>query len=622
MCPNRIKLVYFLVTFLLPAISSGDGDVTLDAHDLYFREVLYYLYQQQYQTALTHLEVIKQETKSGQLDRDGEIIAGELNLSYGLLNKAENIFEKLLRTPGPPEIPDETWLELAKVYYAQNSIEKSAYALSHIHKPFTGTQREDYEQLNINLHIDQDRQLTNSNKFNQGTAADTRQYYSQYNLGTGLIRNNHINEGIKILDEIGAPVTDHDLLSDEIKSLKDKANTTLGFYYLDIHNPQKAVSYFEKVRLNGAYTNKALLGMGWSLAELGNLKDALAPWVELQKGDISDTAVQESLLTVPYALNGLKAQHQAMEQYNDAIGRYKKEIQSLQSKIDVIQRNGWISSNDGSHPDKHLITYQDIRDEVLDNPYLDSLATDNDFLRAVDHYNELNILKQTLLDAQWNIGVYHLHLANKQHLLIEQAPNILRNNYARSADSSKILEQLKTELTRIANTEDALALMTEKEQSQLRVLKLVNDNIADLSRLFNLGRLDDKLRIYHGIILWDITMEYDSRLKNAQQTLAGLESKIAGLSQQRNDIKNFRQENLGDTDKFDRQIALLQEKVDTALNEIDSDITIQTSKLTAYVVAVLKAQQSHLTANLGYAYTAIAQLYEVAYITGLKEDKQ
>lgn len=623
MFPTRIKslLFYILIAFSSPVLCNGDRGDIIDAHDLRFREVLYYLYQQQYQTALTHLESIKQESAASHPDQQEEIAAGELNLGYGLLDKAEDIFQRLLEKQDSTAIPDEIWLELAKIYYTRNSIDQSTQALSHIRGPLSGSQLADYELLNANLLNDQDRNPVKNKKLDPNTR-DIWRYYLQYNLGVGLIRNHHADEGIRILDELGANSVSQVNPGDEIQSLKDKANTTLGFYYLDTHDADKAVSYFEKVRLDSAHANKALLGIGWAYAELGDLKHALTPWMKLQKGAITDVAVQESLLTVPYALNELKAPQQALDQYNNAIDSYKKEIQTIQSQIDAIKKNGWLSSTDNMSSDRRIITYQDIRDRALQNPYLDTLTTDGPFLRTVNHYNDLTTLKQTLEGAQHDISVYRSYLVNRRHLILDRTPDTLHDNYVRSTDAGKELDKLKQELAHIAATEDALALMTKEEQSQLIVLKLVNDNIADLSRLFNLGRLDDKLRIYRGVILWDITMQYDERLKKAQQTLADMERNIGGLSRQRAGIKDFSKGRVGEFDDYEDRFALLENRISAALREINSDITIQKSRLADRVIDVLQKQQSHLTANLGQAYTSITQLYELAYLERQKGDRQ
>lgn len=621
MCSHRIKyiLFYFIVSISLPAIASEDnGPVT---NDLDFREILYFLYQQQYPTALAHLESIKQEPTSGQLYRKEEIIRGGLYLSYGLIDKSDSIFQGILDNPATPLVSDETWLELAKVHYARGSITKALNALSQIHSPLTSVQQDEYGLLNTNLQIDQGQfQRLDYGQKSAPNTTETWRFYSQYNMGVGLIRKNRRDEGINILDELGTISPDHDLVSDEIKSVKDKANITLGFHYLDEGNAIKARGYFERVRPGGPYASKALLGLGWSYADNGDLNHALTPWMTLQKGDISDSAVQESMLAVPYALNQLQSRQLALDQYKYAVDAFKKEMQLLQTSMGSIQRNGWAGSIHGTTPNDRRIEVLDIQNSVLEIPHLESLATDSEFLRTVNHYNELITLQDTLLEAQRNIAAYQSHLANKTHLVKEKTPAILGKNYALSMESARNLEHLKLELSRIEKTEDALALMTEKEQSQLRILKLINDNIATLSKLFNLGRLDDKLRIYRGIILWDITMDYDVRLKNAQQLLAAIEKDVAGLSQQRGNLKKLAQTKAEDLKDFDQRLAQLEIHTNKALQDIELDINTQNAKLTGSVLAVLEERKKHLRENLGQAYTAIAQLYEVAYALGQKEE--
>ena len=58
-------------------------------------------------------------------------------------------------------------------------------------------------------------------------------------------------------------------------ALRDRANLALGFAYLQANQPDKARVPLERVRLNGAYSNKALLGLGWADAALGDYQAAL-----------------------------------------------------------------------------------------------------------------------------------------------------------------------------------------------------------------------------------------------------------------------------------------------------------------------------------------------------------
>lgn len=206
--------------------------------------------------------------------------------------------------------------------------------------------------------------------------------YLQYNLGVSLIRAGRIAEGRAVLDRLGRlPGDDAELLA-----LKDKANLTLGWQFLKERQGATATAIFERVRIDGPFSNRALLGIGWAeLADKGErqlrsapadslatrdhlppnvvasmlrtgaisceeanryegfapvpcsstpfsrarlpsekdalLKRALVPWLELAERDPLDTAVQESWLAIPYALQQLDARAEATRQYAEAIAR-------------------------------------------------------------------------------------------------------------------------------------------------------------------------------------------------------------------------------------------------------------------------------------------------------------
>ena len=101
----------------------------------------------------------------------------------------------------------------------------------------------------------------------------------------------------------------------ELAALRDRANLALGFAYLQANEPARARPALERVRLDGPYSNKALLGIGWADAALGDYQGALTPWLELRERNLLDAAVQESYLAVPYAFAKLNANAQSAEYY-------------------------------------------------------------------------------------------------------------------------------------------------------------------------------------------------------------------------------------------------------------------------------------------------------------------
>ncbi len=92
------------------------------------------------------------------------------------------------------------------------------------------------------------------------------------------------------------------------------------------------------MRLNGPYSNKALLGTGWAEAALGDYQGALGPWMELRKRNVLDAAVQESYLAVPYAFGKLNANAQSAEDYESAVESFQAENGRLDAAIGRIER--------------------------------------------------------------------------------------------------------------------------------------------------------------------------------------------------------------------------------------------------------------------------------------------
>ena len=89
---------------------------------------------------------------------------------------------------------------------------------------------------------------------------------------------------------------------EEQRALRDRANVALGFAALGNQLGADARRYFERVRLHGADSGKALLGYGWAMLELGEPKHALVPFGDLRERPVSDPASVEAHIAVPYAL--------------------------------------------------------------------------------------------------------------------------------------------------------------------------------------------------------------------------------------------------------------------------------------------------------------------------------
>ncbi len=73
----------------------------------------------------------------------------------------------------------------------------------------------------------------------------------------------------------------------------------LGRLMLESANFERAERSFDRVHLEGPYSNQALLSAGWAYASAENYERALVPWNILIERDVTDSAVQEAKLALP-----------------------------------------------------------------------------------------------------------------------------------------------------------------------------------------------------------------------------------------------------------------------------------------------------------------------------------
>ena len=267
-----------------------------------------------------------------------------------------------------------------------------------------------------------------------------RSSYVRYNLGVALIRSGDMARGSALLDEVGKmPAT-----TAEYRSLRDKANVALGFASLQEGRGAPARAYLERVRLNGMFSNKALLGFGWAAAAQGQMKSALVPWSELATRDPSDAAVLEAKLAVPYALADLGANAQALELYQDAIGVFDRESANLDQSVAAIRSGKLLDGLIASNPGDEMGWFWNISElpdvqEVPLSAHLAQLMATHEFQEAFKNYRDLLFLTRNLQQWQESLGVLRDMLANRREAFAERLPQVPRKELALNLAGARAL---------------------------------------------------------------------------------------------------------------------------------------------------------------------------------------
>jgi hypothetical protein len=583
--------------------------------DLAYGEVLFDFFQEDYFDALTRLLAAQERNEIPHHAAEAELLLGGMYLSYGEHKLAGEIFQRVLADSVAPELHDRAWFFLAKIWYQRGYLDESAAALTRI----TGALPKELEP--------QRQMLTAEVMMAQGKFADALATleawkrpsdawigYAKYNIGVSLVRLGKVEEGARVLDEVGQI----DLDNPELAALRDKANVALGYAWLQASHPVEAKPSLQRVRLSGPFSNKALLGVGWADAETQNYEGALAPWLELRKRNLLDSAVQESLLAVPYAFAQLGADKQAADHYVDAIEAFNTEIGRLDSSIDAISHGELITELLGQHADSSgdgsgwYWRLEKIPDTV-ESRYLYDLLASNRFQEGLKNYRDLLQINKNLEHWAQSLGAFDDILDTRQRAYQERLPKI--NASLASVDlealSAKRVE-LESRLKAIERSEDVVALGTPKEQETWRQLVAMEPLLAQVGADPTADELRDKQQFLKGLLLWDLRRDYKARLWAEKKSLGELDRQLREAQRARHAVDSARDDWPEQFGELSARVGTLRPRVLAMQGQAQAALVKQRDFLQGVAIDELKAQRDRLNTYMLQARFALASIYDRA----------
>ncbi len=506
--------------------------------DLYLGEAFYYAQQGEYFDAISRLD-----TELGQFYRldernldpfhlqsnFAEFSVGDFELSYRMHQRAGRAIKAVLEGNVGQDIKNEAAFRLARIYYQKSDPLNALHAIERIHGKIPERIRDDEQYLRAQINMVNGRFPEAIAILEGMKGARAYEGFVGYNLGIALIQNGQEKEGLAQLEKTGQLSS-----ADEgALSIRDKANLVLGYRLLESKQPGEASQYLDRVRLVGPFSEKALLGSGWSSVAGGRFDRALVPWKILAERNSTGKAVQESLLGVPYAYAKLELHGKAALLYGGALEAFGQELDKLDASIATIHKGSFLKAlvREELKQDPNWVIRLRELPETPETYYLKDLMASNDFQSSLQNYFDLEDLRKRLLawddyldsweeiidlrrryyepllpeiDKKFRVldSQMRLRLEQRQrledrlqHMLIAPRPDFLK-----TADERILQQQLAALATQYANDDGPGA-----EDSRRRVARLQ-------------GRLD-----------FDIHTTYDHRLTEAFKHLRALDADVARL---------------------------------------------------------------------------------------------
>ena len=609
------------VLFALAALPPAGAPVGGDLKDLYFGEALYYAYQGHYFEALERLDgEIAQHFRvdEPQLDslhyhiKNAEFDVGDFELRYRMDHRAGRAIKAVLEGDVAEPVRNEAAFRLARIHFQKGQPDDALQVLDRIQGRIPEDVRDDVEFLRANVYLALGRPSDAVDALRRLQGSPGLQGFSTYNLGIALLQDGKRDDAIQQLDRAGqVKAEDRATLA-----IRDKSNLLLGTLLFEASAFEPAERSLDRVRLEGPFSNQALLRAGWADASAAKFDRALVPWSILSEREPTDAAVQEALLALPYAYSKLDVYGRAALLYGHAVDVFGNELQKLDASIRSVREGEFLKAlvREEIRQDEDWVIRLRSLPDAPETFYLTSLMASHDFQTALQNYLDLEDIRKKLVSWQRSLDAFDDLIRLRREYYEPLLPEVDGRFRQLDAQMRLRLEQRKHLDQRLRHmliaprpeylaTADEQAARAWIERAEAR---LSNESGPETEAL----RL--RIRRLAGVLTWTLETRYHERLTAAYQHLRELNQEVDAMSAQYEAFVRTRQAATHSYVGYTDQIGSLRTRVADALERLEGLRARQGHVLEVVASRELEARRERLAAYQNQARFAFADSYDRA----------
>ena len=528
---------------LSPLAALGTVKPHQELRDVFYGEILYHAYQEEYFEAISHLDIeLGQHLGLDEPKLDSfswhrgqaEFAVGDLELYYRMHLRAGRAIETVLASNVAESERNEAAFRLARLYYRKQDFVNALHAIELIKGEVPKSIRSDEMFLRAQIYVSVGKFEEAIKLLRSLRSVVNNPYggYVEYNLAMAYLQTGLTEQGISTLDDLGRVFSD----DKAVLALKDKGNLKLANYYLEAGDADKAGYYFSRIRLDGPFSNKALLGAGWVEVAQKKYDRALVPWSLLHERVQTNVSVQEAMMAVPYAYSKLNVHGKAAIMYGKAMDVFANEIDSLDASIKSIREGKFLTalvSKQGEKDKNWVVNLRDLPDSP-ETRYIMDLMAAHDFQESLKNYKDLADLRENLATWLHDLTVYEDIIELRRRYYEPLLPTIEKKfkkldsrMRLRIEQRDRLNERIHSLL--ILRRPEYLATAEERalmdRLTRIKVDLEANPASATEAILYRLKRLS-------GILDWRIKSDFDHRLTKTYKNLKDLDGVIDDLNKQ------------------------------------------------------------------------------------------
>ncbi|MHC4707143.1 MAG: tetratricopeptide repeat protein [Planctomycetota bacterium] len=617
---NRLFVLLTILIFTASPAQAGTS-APKELKDPYFGEALYYAFQGDWFDAISRLDTeLMQHYGVDEPERDtlhyhinqAEFDVGDFELTYRMHQRAGRAITAVIEGNVEDPVRNEAIFRLARIYFQKDQPVNAEYAVERISGAVPPEIRDDLDSMRAQILMSNGRFAEAASMLRGLEDAKSLEGFATYNLGIALIKDGKELEGRQYLDRTGH-INSNDMLT---LAIKDKANLVLGSKLLKEKNYEGAKQVFDRVRLNGPFSNRALLGSGWADAFRGRFERALVPWITLVTREVTDASVQEAMLAVPYAYGKLNVNSKAAVMYSSALENFGTELDKLAESIKSIREGHFLRAlvREELKQDTDWVVKLRKLPQTPETYYLLELMASHDFQESLKNYLDLEQLRKKLEIWEGDLEAYEEIIEQRRAYYQPLLPDIDREFRRLDSQMRLRLEQRD----RIEQRLKAMLVVPRPDYLATAKERIISEQIALLERKLTAGgtdvpgEIEARIKRLRGVLHWNIYTEYDRRFTEAYRHLLDLNHEVDRLKKKYTAFVRTRQAATQSYEGYDDVIRRQRFLIRSARDKVSELMARQGHMLETMAVNELTARRERLAEFQIKARFATADSYDRA----------
>ncbi len=589
--------------------------------DLFFGEAIYYALQGRYFDAIQRLDTeLGQQRMVDEPELDSlyhslgqaEFSVGDFELNYRMHLRAGRAITAVLEGAVDEGIRNDAAYRLARIHFQKGQLDDALQALDRIEGKVPEASEDDVEFLRANVYMALGRNADAVATLKKLQNASDLEGFAAYNLGVALLDDGQQSAAVAQLERAGEVEAD----DPSVLAIRDKSNFVLGTVLTESGHAGEATEYFDRVRLEGPFSNAALLSSGWASANDAKFERAVVPWGILAQREPTDPDVQEAKLALPFAYGKLERYGRAAVLYASALESFGTELEKLDASIKSIREGKFLKAllrEELEKTEDWVIRLRSLPDSP-ETYYLIELSASHDFQTAVQNLLDLEDLRRKL--ASWDVSfdAFDDLVAHRRDFYEPLLPEV--DAEFRNLDSRM---RLRLEQHRLIDRR-MQGMLTAPRPEFLATgdERLAGERLAQLAETLKgmdtpAGAvLRERVERLQAVLTYTLRTEYHERFDVFAAHLRELAEAIDVLDAQYESYVRARQASVHSYEGYDTPIARLRTRVNDALGKVNLLIARQAHLLEVVAIDELTARRERLQGYEDEVRYALADSYDRA----------